>query len=174
MSSELHRKARAVVRCAEEKALSIVTAESCTAGALAALLADAPGAGRCFHGGVVAYAKACKTALLAVPASVIARHTAVSREVAGRMAAGALKASGAHVAVAITGVMGPEPDDDGNPVGLMHLAAATRDGRVRHARIQSRETSRAANRQRALTEALTLLDHVLTKTPAGAGSGLTE
>lgn len=170
MSSKLDKKACAVVQRAEEKALAIVTAESGTAGMLATLLADAPGAGTCFHGGFVTYAKACKTALLAVPAAVIARHTAVSREVARRMAAGALKASGAHVAVAITGVMGPEPDDDGNPVGLMHIAVATRGGPLRHVRIQSGKTSRAANRDRALAEALTLLDQVLTEAPARAVS----
>lgn len=156
----------AVVKRAEDKALSIVTAESCSAGALATLLADTPGAGTCFHGGFVTYSKACKTALLGIPSELIDAHTAVSREVAQRMATGALAASGADIAVAITGVLGPEPDEDGNPVGLMHIAAATRGGRVRHVRIQSGEASRAANRQRALAEALTLLDGIVTETDA--------
>lgn len=168
MPSKLDRKASAVIRQADAKALAIVTAESCTAGALASLLAKVPGAGACFHGGFVTYAKACKTALLAIPAAVIDRHTAVSREVATRMAVSALKASGADVSVAVTGVVGPKADEDGNPVGLMHIAAAARSGRVRHVRIRSGETSRAANRDRALAEALTLLDRVLTETPARA------
>jgi nicotinamide-nucleotide amidase len=166
MSSKLGRQAKSVIAHAEEKALAIVTAESGTAGTLATLLADAPGAGTAFHGGFVTYAKACKTALLAIPAAVIARHTAVSREIARRMAANALKASGAHVAAAITGVMGPEPDEDGNPVGLMHIAVATRDGRIRHVQIQSQETTRGANRERALAEALRLLDQALSDVPA--------
>ncbi len=168
MSSGLDRLAARIVAHAGEKALAIVTAESCTAGTLAALLADAPGAGSCFQGGFVTYAKACKTRLLGVPAVLIAAHTAVSREVAERMATGALDASGADVAVAVTGVLGPEPDEDGNPVGLIHIAAATRGGQVRHAEIRSQEPSRAANRERALAEALTLLADALAKAPSKA------
>lgn len=170
MPSKLESKACAVVRHAEEKALTLVTAESCTAGALATLLADAPGAGACFHGGFVTYAKACKTELLGIPAAVIEARTAVSREVAERMAAGALAASGADVAVAVTCVAGPEPDEDGNPVGLIHVAAAARGQPVRHAKVQSQASSRAANRERALSEALTLLDDVLTSAPSRASS----
>ncbi|WP_072390929.1 CinA family protein [Hyphomicrobium sp. CS1GBMeth3] len=161
MSSKLEKKAAAVIKRAEDKGLAIVTAESCTAGALATLLADAPGAGTCFYGGFVTYTKTCKSALLAIPPALIAQHTAVSREVALRMAVSALKASGAHVAVAVTGVIGPEPDEDGNPVGLMHIAATTRGGHTRHVKIASRKTSREANRERALAEALTLLDEIL-------------
>lgn len=167
MSFGLDEKARAVMRRAEEKALALVTAESCTAGALAMLLADTPGAGDCFRGGFVTYAKACKTELLGVPAALIAAHTAVSRPVAECMAAGALARSGADVAVAVTGVLGPEPDEDGNPVGLIHIAAASRHGHLLHARIDAEQTSRSANRERALAEALTLLDHVLKEAPAG-------
>jgi PncC family amidohydrolase len=165
MSLTLDETACAVIRRAEEKALCIVTAESCTAGALATLLADTPGAGTCFHGGFVTYAKASKTRLLDIPAPLIEAHTAVSREVAERMATGALAASGADVTIAITGVLGPEPDEDGNPVGLIHIAAATRSGSMRHTKIRSHETSRAANRERALAEALALLGRFLTECP---------
>lgn len=166
MSSRLDSKACEVVKRAEERSLSIVTAESCTAGALATLLADTPGAGSCYRGGFITYAKACKTELLGIPAALIAAHTAVSREVAERMAAGALAASGADIAVAVTGVLGPEPDEDGNPVGLIHIAAAARDGQTCRAEIRSPETSRAANRERALAEALTLLADVVANIPA--------
>ena len=168
MSMNLENKASAVVARAERKGLCIVTAESCTAGALASVIADAPGAGACFHGGFVTYAKSCKTELLGIPAELIDAHTAVSREVAERMATGALAASGADVAVAVTCVAGPEPDDDGNPVGLIHIAAAARGGPVRHIQVRSEQTSRAANRERALAEALSLLDDVLTEAPSRA------
>lgn len=168
MSSDLAHQAAGVIKDAEAKALALVTAESCTAGALATLLADAPGAGGAFHGGFVTYAKACKTALLGVAPECIARHTAVSREVAKAMAEGALAASGADIAVAVTGVLGPEPDEDGNPVGLIHLAAAARGGPVRHVKIEAGEASRAANRARALAEALALLSHVLADHPRAA------
>jgi nicotinamide-nucleotide amidase len=156
------------MRRAEEKALAIVTAESCTAGALATLLADTPGAGACFHGGFVTYAKACKTELLGIPTALIAARTAVSREVAERMATGALAASGADIAVAVTGVLGPEPDEDGNPVGLIHIAAAGRGGSLHHVEIRSPETLRAANRDRTLSEALTLLEQALAESPSKA------
>ena len=60
---------------------TLATVESCTAGALAALLADAPGASECFHGGFVVYTKANKVAAVGVPPDLIKAHTAVSREV---------------------------------------------------------------------------------------------
>ncbi len=104
--------------------------KSCTGGALAALLADTPGAGDAFEGGFVTYSKANKTAALGVPAELIETHTAVSAEVAKAMAQGALAHCPADIAVAITGVAGPEPDEDGNPVGLVYLAAAHRNGVV--------------------------------------------
>lgn len=169
MPQRLRKKASTVVQRAVDKGLCIVTAESCTAGALATLLADTPGAGDCLHGGLVTYAKSCKTELLGVSPSVIARHTAVSREVVERMARGALAACGADIAVAITGVLGPEPDEDGNPVGLMYIAVARRKTCIHHARIASRSRTRAANRHRALSAALALLDKTLASTPEKGG-----
>lgn len=161
MSSTLDKAAWQVVERAEKGAFSIVTAESCTAGALATLLADTPGAGTCFLGGFVTYAKTCKTQLLGIPRALIQVHTAVSREVAEEMAKGALAASSADIAIAVTGVLGPEPDEDANPVGLIHLAAAARGGALHHIEVRSQDTSRSDNRKRALSEALRLLDQML-------------
>ncbi|WP_366785664.1 CinA family protein [uncultured Hyphomicrobium sp.] len=108
---------------------TVVTAESCTAGSLATLIADTPGAGEMFAGGFVTYAKACKEAVLGIPSSLIENETAVSAEVAREMARGALRSCVvADVAVAITCVGGPKPDEDGNPVGLTHIAVCDRDG----------------------------------------------
>jgi len=96
-----------------------VTAESCTAGKLAAaLLSEAPGAAERLHGSFVTYTKANKTKSLGVSAALLQRRGAVCREVAVAMAEGALVRSPATVAVSITGVAGPDPDEDGNPVGL--------------------------------------------------------
>jgi len=161
MPSTLADQACAAIKRAEARTLWVVTAESCTAGALATLLADTPGAGACFHGGFVTYAKACKTEVLGVPEALIAAHTAVSREVAEAMARGALTCCTADVAVAITGVIGPEPDDDGNPVGLTHICAAARRGPTLHTRLVADGASRAENREQILREALTLLQRVL-------------
>lgn len=124
----LEQAAKQVLEQAVARKLTLATAESCTAGALAQVLANAPGAGDNFHGGFVVYTKQNKTATLGVPAELIARHSAVSSEVAKAMAQGALEHCPADLAVAITGVAGPEPDEDGNPVGLVHIAVAGRDG----------------------------------------------
>jgi PncC family amidohydrolase len=106
--------------------LTLVTAESCTAGLLAAALSEAPGASRNLLGGFVTYTKQQKTDVLRVPALLLSRRTAVCPEVARAMAQGALRNCPAHVALAVTGVAGPEPDEDGNPVGLVCLAAVRR------------------------------------------------
>jgi nicotinamide-nucleotide amidase len=107
---------------------TIVTAESCTAGALATLIADTPEAGDMFAGGFVTYAKACKEVLLGVPSNLLEQETAVSAEVALEMARGALRSCVvADIAVAVTCVGGPKADEDGNPVGLTHIAVCHRD-----------------------------------------------
>jgi nicotinamide-nucleotide amidase len=112
---------------ARRRNLTIVTAESCTAGKLSALLSEAPGAAEHLHGSFVAYTKANKVKALGVDAGLLKAKGAVCREVAVAMAEGALHRSPADVAVAITGVAGPDPDEDGNPVGLVCIAVA-RDG----------------------------------------------
>jgi nicotinamide-nucleotide amidase len=158
MNAALARRADKLLEQARVRRLTLATAESCTAGSLALLLADAPGAAASFHGGVVAYTKENKTASLGVPPALIKAHTAVSREVAEAMARGSIARSPADISVAITGVAGPEPDEDGNPVGLIHLAAACRDGRVSHIERRFGEGSREKNRVLALEAALGLLE----------------
>jgi nicotinamide-nucleotide amidase len=113
---------------ARRRNLTIVTAESCTAGKLSVLLSEAPGAGEHLHGSFVTYTKANKVKVLGVESGLLRAKGAVCREVAVAMAEGALHRSPADVAVAITGVAGPDPDEDGNPVGLVCIAVA-RDGR---------------------------------------------
>ena len=124
MKLSLARRAEEVLKQAKARRLTLATVESCTAGSLGLLLADAPGAADSFHGGFIVYTKANKTAAVGVPAELIEAHTAVSREVAEAMARGGIARCPADIAIAITGVAGPEPDEDGNPVGLVHLAAA--------------------------------------------------
>jgi nicotinamide-nucleotide amidase len=113
---------------ARRRNLTIVTAESCTVGKLAALLSEAPGAAEHLHGSFVTYTKANKVQALGIDAGLLKAKGAVCREVALAMVEGALHRSPADVAVAITGVAGPDPDEDGNPVGLVCIAVA-RDGR---------------------------------------------
>lgn len=118
---------RAVSRALEHE-LTLVTVESCTAGALACALSRADGASQVLHGGLVVYTKANKVAAVGVPWELLRTHTAVSGEVARAMAVGGLGRSPADIAIAITGVAGPEPDEDGNPVGLAYVAVALRKG----------------------------------------------
>ena len=146
-----------VLRAAKECRLALATAESCTGGAIAAQLAEAPGASDCFHGGVVTYTKDMKHALLGVPKRLLADKTAVCGEVAAAMARGVLKRSPAQLAVAITGVAGPEPDEDGNPVGLIYCAVAARNGRTRSVRLRSKKRSRKAILNEGMCAALELL-----------------
>jgi nicotinamide-nucleotide amidase len=95
----LKESAERLVRSAKSQGRSVATVESCTAGALACLLADAEGAGDVFHGGFVVYTKAAKSAAVDVPPELIERHTAVSREVALAMARGGLERIPADVLV---------------------------------------------------------------------------
>jgi nicotinamide-nucleotide amidase len=93
-----------------------------------------------------------------VPRELIDTHTAVSREVAEALARCGIERSPADIAVAITGVAGPEPDEDGNPVGLMHLAAACRDGRLVHIERRFSDGTRDTNREHSIDAALGLLE----------------
>ena len=157
----LAAKAARLIQMAEASCVTLATAESCTSGALACLLADAPGAGAIDHGGFVVYTKANKTAALGVPPALIREHTAVSAEIARAMAEGALERCPADIVVAITGVAGPEPDEDGNPVGLIHLAAARRGGDVLHEEHRFPDSSRETIRALTLERALALFERAL-------------
>lgn len=123
-------EAEQLVRRAKDASVTVLTVKSCTAGALASALAAAEGAGSVLHGGFVVYSKKNKTAAVGVPVDLIEAHTAVSAPVAKAMARGGLQRGPADLSIAITGVAGPDPDEDGNPVGLTFIAAAHRDGRV--------------------------------------------
>jgi PncC family amidohydrolase len=97
----------------------IATAESCTAGLVAARLTDLPGSSAYVAGGVVAYANEAKTGMLDVDAALIETHGAVSEPVAEAMAEGALCRFGADTAVAITGIAGPSGGTEDKPVGTV-------------------------------------------------------
>lgn len=107
---------------------TIATAESCSAGLLASRLSACTGAETSLLGGFVTYTKAAKTRLLGVDQELIRRHTAVSAQVASAMSRGGLDHSGAELCVALTGVTGSAPDEDGNPRGRIHVAAMASSG----------------------------------------------
>ena len=112
----------------KERSLTLGTAESCTGGLIAKRLTDLPGASAVFRGGVVSYTNEVKRRVLGVSQEMLDQFGAVSPEVARAMAEGALRVLGCGIAVAATGVAGPDPDDRGNPVGLVYVSLAASDG----------------------------------------------
>jgi nicotinamide-nucleotide amidase len=106
----------------------LVTAESCTGGWIAKVLTDIPGSSAWFLGGVVAYSNTLKQSLLGVLPSTLAAHGAVSEAAAREMAIGALETLGGHIAIAVTGIAGPDGGQPGKPVGTVWFGWAWREG----------------------------------------------
>ncbi|MGE5261376.1 MAG: CinA family protein [Actinomycetota bacterium] len=140
---------------------SIVTAESCTGGLVAATLTAVPGSSDVFERGFVTYANAAKSEMLGVPYWLIERHGAVSEDVARAMAGGALTHSQASLAVAVTGIAGPDGGTPEKPVGLVHFAAARRDTPIIHEKVLYGDLGRAEIRKRSVERALALLASLL-------------
>jgi nicotinamide-nucleotide amidase len=162
-SKRLADLAERTLDAAKAKGWSVVTAESCTAGKLAALLSEVPGASERLHGGFVTYTKDNKTRALGVSAELLRQKSAVCGDVAVAMAEGALARSPANIAVAITGVAGPEPDEDGNPVGLVCIALAASNAQPIQIEKRYGEIGRDAIQERAMADALTELIGAIAK-----------
>ena len=118
----------AVFQLLKEKGLTLGCAESCTGGLIAKRMTDLSGVSAVFRGGVVSYATEVKHTVLGVDQALLDEFGAVSEPVARAMAEGARRVLGCDLAVASTGVAGPDPDERGNPVGLVYLALAAPDG----------------------------------------------
>lgn len=112
----------------KERGMTFATAESCTGGQVAARITDLPGASAVYRGGVVSYWTSVKGAVLGVPQEILDQYGAVSEECARAMAEGARRITGADIAVSVTGVAGPDPDERGVPVGIVYIGLATPDG----------------------------------------------
>jgi nicotinamide-nucleotide amidase len=162
MRDEIDPLAKDLLRVLSAGGLTLVTAESCTAGLLAQCLADAPGAGACFHGGFVTYTKQHKSLALGVPSDLLEQRGAVCDEVARAMAEGALRHSASDLSAAITGVAGPEPDEDGNPVGLVCIAIARRSEPTKDFERRYLGEGRETIRQRAVSDTIGALISALT------------
>ncbi len=106
----------------QTRGLMLATAESCTGGLLAAELTSIPGSSAWFERGFVSYSNAAKQHQLGVPATLLRDHGAVSPEVATAMVRGAVEHSAARVAIAITGIAGPEGGTPAKPVGTIYIA----------------------------------------------------
>ncbi|VAW17559.1 Nicotinamide-nucleotide amidase [hydrothermal vent metagenome] len=167
MDDEVTDLAARALQAARDRGVKVVTAESCTGGLVIAALTETPGASDVVDRGFVTYSNAAKSEMIGVPTALIDRHGAVSAEVAGAMASGALAASGADIAVAITGIAGPGGGSAQKPVGLVHFAGAGKTTPPMQVERRYGDPGRAEIRRRAVIEALNLLI-ALAKPPQGA------
>ena len=159
IDEDLINRAIDVLDALKTRGLKAVSAESCTGGLIATVLSEAPGAAEHFEGGFVVYTPTQKSSALKVPQTLIKEHGTVSVEVAVAMAEGALDTSNADVAVSVTGVAGPDPDEKGNPVGLVYLGCAQRGKASFHEKREFGNQGRSAIRCAAAAEALAIMKH---------------
>jgi len=147
--------AAALGRLLAERQMTLATAESCTGGLIGEMITDIPGSSAYYLGGVVSYANSAKENILGVAPELLARHGAVSREVAEAMATGVRGRFGADIALSVTGIAGPEGGTPEKPVGTVWIGLATA-GNVRAERFMlGRE--RPYIRQRAANTALEMV-----------------
>lgn len=154
---DLQTRARALVALYKQAGLNAVTAESCTGGLVAGLITEVPGSSAVLERGFVTYSNAAKAQSLGVPTQILRAHGAVSRETAEAMAAGALAHSMAKVAVAITGVAGPDGGTPEKPVGLVHFACQRRGRPVVAREMRFGPLTRPEIRRASILTALELL-----------------
>ncbi|WP_428835713.1 CinA family protein [Sphingomonas rustica] len=124
LPAELVDAARKVIDANRAAGRRVAVAESCTGGLVSAALTEIPGSSDVFEGGFVTYSYSAKTELLRVSSDVLETFGAVSIAVAWTMAQNALNKTGADVAVAITGIAGPDGGSDKKPVGTVVFARA--------------------------------------------------
>lgn len=155
------RRASELLSQTKSRGYSIATAESCTGGLIAASLAAVPGASASLERGFVTYSNEAKTEMLGVPADLIRNHGAVSRQVALAMVAGALEHSRADIAVAVTGIAGPDGGTAEKPVGLVHIAAARRGGPTLHEEKRFGDVGRHEVQAETVAAAFDLMKRVL-------------
>jgi len=149
--------ARSLLDLCRSRKLTIATAESCTGGLVAAALTDIPGSSDVIDRGFVTYSNEAKREMLGVEASTLQTFGAVSKETAIQMAVGALERADVDLAVSITGIAGPGGATPGKPVGLVHFAAAARDGRIIQREQRFGAIGRSTVRTRSVVEALRML-----------------
>lgn len=159
--AELVENARALNAALDADGLMLATAESCTGGLVSALLTSIPGSSRVFDRAFVTYSNEAKQQMLGVPGSVIERHGAVSEETARAMAEGAVRHSISQIAVAITGIAGPDGGTAEKPVGLVHIACAQLEATTAHIACRFGDIGRDAIRLQSVKAAIALARRTL-------------
>lgn len=153
-------RAEALLALARRAGATVVTAESCTGGLIAAAITSPAGASDIFERGYVTYSNAAKTDLLGVREATLEAFGAVSEEVAGEMAEGALTRSGATMAIAVTGIAGPG-GSEAKPEGRVCFGLATRGGHVQRETVEFGPLGRGAVRRATVDHALCRLVEAL-------------
>ncbi|XAS65202.1 CinA family protein [Micrococcaceae bacterium Sec5.8] len=164
-ATNLHHLAEEAVTGAIGRGVTVATAESLTAGMLAAVLADTPGASGMLQGGVVSYQNSVKADVLGVSRELLDTVGAVDARVAEAMAEGARRICGADIGISTTGVAGPEPHA-GKDVGSVYIGVATADGSTAYS--YSFTGSRPEIRGQACAAALERLLEALAPKATGA------
>lgn len=141
------------------RGITLATAESCTGGLIAAHVTDVPGVSAVFRGGIVCYTNAVKNSAVGVPEELLERCGAVSDEVCRALCEGVRLRLSADLGLSVTGVAGPDPDDRGNPVGLIYVGLS--DGTRTEVRTLHLTGTRAENRRSACRAALELAKNYL-------------
>jgi nicotinamide-nucleotide amidase len=139
------------------RGLTVATAESCTGGLIAGALTEISGSSAVVDRGFVTYSNVAKHEMIGVSEETLAQFGAVSKETALEMVEGALKAAGTSLAVAVTGIAGPGGGSPEKPVGLVHLAAASKTGKLIHWEMRYGDPGRTAIRLATVRTALEML-----------------
>lgn len=163
--ADLIDDARALNAALDAEGLMLATAESCTGGLVSALLTSIPGSSRVFDRAFVTYSNEAKQQMLGVPIRVIERHGAVSEETARAMAEGAIRHSNSQIAVAITGIAGPDGGTAEKPVGLVHIACAQIDEETHHTVCRFGDIGREPIRMESVKAAVALVKQALAANP---------
>lgn len=162
LDEDIVQAARDLLEICKRKNLLVATAESCTAGLVAGTLTEVPGTSSILDRGFITYSNEAKHEMLGVSRELLAKHGAVSREVAEAMASGVLGHSRVHLAVSVTGVAGPDGGTPAKPVGLVHFAAASRSGKLVHAEKRFGDIGRADVRKHSVLQAFRMLHDMAT------------
>ncbi len=157
LTDNLIEQAKYLLKDLRRAKLKLATAESCTGGLIAAVLTEVPGSSDVVDRAFVTYSNPAKMALLDVPDHMLTKYGAVSAQTARAMAKGALAHSDADVTVAVTGVAGPGGGSAKKPVGLVHIAAATRKGGYVHRKCLFGDIGRSEVRIKTVETAFKLI-----------------
>lgn len=157
LDDDIADAAKRLFEVCKRKNLKVATAESCTAGLVAGTLTELPGTSSILDRGFITYSNEAKQDMVGVSAATLKAHGAVSRETAEEMARGALAHAPVDLTVSVTGIAGPDGGSAEKPVGLVHFAAASRNGQFIHAERRFGNIGRSEVRKQSVLQAFRML-----------------